>query len=257
MIPKRKFSVSLLLIFILCSFSVPNKTKLNIVFIGDSITYGSQLSTPVSTAPPIHTCSYLLQLPAYRDVAFSNQGVSGLTTVDYLPSSGKMFNNVIKVADQFAKDTEGKLVFSVMLGTNDSAINGPNGSPVSPSSYRDNLKTIADSLLKAYSGCKIVFNYPIWYSPNTYNGSKYLQEGLNRLQSYFPQIDALVVSYAVTHQGRVFVGDKKAFAYFKKNFLTELTPETGQQGTFYLHPNRKGAVSLGRFWGKAISDVIK
>ena len=257
MIPKRKFSVSLLLIFILCSFSVPNKTKLNIVFIGDSITYGAQLSTPVSTAPPIHTCSYLLQQPEYSDVAFSNQGICGKTTLDYLPSSGNMFNNVIKAADQFAKDTEGKLVFSVMLGTNDSAIHGPNGSPVSPASYRDNLKTIADSLLKAYPNCKIVFNYPIWYSPNTYNGSKYLQEGLARLQSYFPEIDALVASYAVTQKGRVFVGDKKAFAYFKKNFQTELTPEKGQQGTFYLHPNRKGAVSLGRFWGKAISNVIK
>ena len=85
----------------------------------------------------------------------------------------------------------------------------------------------------------------------------YLQEGLSRLQTYFPQIDALVGDYAITHKGHVFMGDTKAFSYFKKNFLTELIPEKGQQGTFYLHPNRKGAVSLGVFWGKAISKVVK
>ncbi|MDP4291370.1 MAG: lipolytic protein G-D-S-L family, partial [Bacteroidota bacterium] len=122
---------------------------------------------------------------------------------------------------------------------------------------RANLKTIADSLLTAYPGCKIVINYPIWYSPNTYNTSKYLQEGLDRLQSYFPQIDALVAGYAVTHKGRVFTGDKKAFNYFRKNYLNQLIPENGQQGTFYLHPNRKGAAALGVFWGKAISKVVK
>ena len=78
----------------------------------------------------------------------------------------------------------------------------------------------------------------------------YLQEGLNRLQTYFPQIDALVAGYAITHKGHVFVGDKHAFSYFKKNYLTELIPEKGQQGTFYLHPNRKGAVIIRCFWVK-------
>lgn len=257
MINKGKFSASLLLIFILCSYSVPQKTKLNIVFIGDSITHGSGLTTPASSAPPVHACAFLLQKPTYRDVEFSNQGLSGKTTVDYLPASGRYFNNVIKAADLFYKDKEATLVFSIMIGTNDSAIKGPHGSPVAPADYKVNLKTIADSLLAAYPECKIVFNYPIWYSPNTYNSSMYLQEGLNRLQTYFPQIDALVADYAITHKGHVFVGDTKAFSYFKKNYLTELIPEKGQQGTFYLHPNRKGAVSLGIFWGKAINKVVK
>jgi lysophospholipase L1-like esterase len=257
MIIKRKITLSFILLFILCSFSAPPKTKLNIVFIGDSITFGSQLGVPALYAPPIHTCSYLLQNPNYRDIEISNQGLSGKTTLDYLPSAGKIFNNVIKAADLFYKDKEGTLVFSFMLGTNDSAIKGPHGSPVSPSDYQANLKIIADSLLTAYPECKIVFNYPIWYSPSTYNTSKYLEEGLNRLQTYFPQIDALVAGYKITQKGRVFSGDKMAFEYFKKNFLTELVPEQGQQGIFYLHPNRKGAAALGVFWGKAISRVIK
>lgn len=257
MINRKKYSISLLLILLLCSFSLPPKTKLNIVFIGDSITFGSGLVTPVSYAPPVHECSYLLQLSKYRDVEFSNQGLSGKTTLDFLPSSGKYFNNVIKAADQFYKDKEGTLVFSIMLGTNDSAIKGPHGAPVAPSAYQANLKTISDSLLIAYPECKIIINYPVWYSPNTYNTSKYLQEGLDRLQSYFPQIDALVAGYAISNKGHVFVGDKSAFSYFMKNFQTELIPEQGQEGIFYLHPNRKGAATLGLFWGKAISRVIK
>lgn len=247
----------MLLIFILCSFSVLQKKKLNIVFIGDSITFGAGLNAPASTAPPVHACAFLLQQAAFSDVDFSNQGVSGLTTVDFLPSSGKMFNNVIKAADLFYKDKGGKLVFSIMLGTNDSAIHGTNGCPVSPASYQANMKIIVDSLLKAYPYCKIVINYPMWYSPNTYNGSKYLEEGLKRLQSYFPRIDALVAGYTVTQKGHVFAGDKQAFTYFKKNFQTEQQPEAGNQGTFYLHPNRKGAVSLGIFWGKAISKALR
>lgn len=257
MIKRKKFPISLLLILLLSSFSLPPKTKLNIVFIGDSITFGSGLGTPISYAPPVHACSYLLQQSKYRDVEFSNQGLSGKTTLDYLPVTGKYFANVTKAADLFYKDKEGTLVFSIMLGTNDSAIKGPHGAPVAPSTYQANLKTIADSLLTAYPECKIIINYPVWYSPTTYNTSKYLQEGLDRLQSYFPQIDALVAGYAITNKGCVFVGDKSAFKYFKKNFQTELIPEQGQQGIFYLHPNRKGAVSLGLFWGKAISKVIK
>ena len=256
MIKNKKCSISLLLIVLLSSFSLPPKVKLNIVFIGDSITFGSGLGTPVSYAPPVHECSFLLQQAKYRDVEISNQGLSGKTTLDFLPLTGKYFSNVTKAADQFYKDKEGTLVFSIMIGTNDSAIKGPHGAPVAPQAYQANLKIIADSLLSAYPECKIIFNYPVWYSPTTHNTSTYLQEGLDRLQSYFPQIEALVAGYAITNKGHVFVGDKLAFAYFKKNFLTELIPDQGQDGVFYLHPNRKGAATLGVFWGKALSKVI-
>ncbi len=46
--------------------------------------------------------------------------------------------------------------------------------------------------------------------------------------------------------------DQKGFAYFEKNCLTDLDPESGKQGTFYLHSNKKGAETLGPFWGEAI-----
>jgi len=144
-----------------------------------------------------------------------------------------------------------------MLGTNDSAITGPNGSPVSPESYRQNLTMIADRLLSAFPGCIVILQRPIWYSPNTYNHSKYLREGLSRLQTYFPQIDQLAATYAVTNPGQVFTGDKKGFKYFRKHYLTDLQPEQGQAGTFYLHPNKKGASVLGELWGKSIYKILR
>ena len=217
---------------------------------------GAQLNYPETEAPPVIAAEYLRHQKTIGVVAISNQGHSGFTTVDFLPSTAKAFNEVEAAAYAFT-DKQALLIFSVKLGTNDSAIQGPNGSPVSPPDYQQNLKTIADTLLKEFPGCIIIFQHPIWYSPNTYNGAKYLQEGLSRLESYIPQIDSLVAAYAITYPKQVFTGDKSAFDYFKEHYLTDLTPEDGHHGTFYLHPNKKGAVALGNFWGKAITRCCK
>lgn len=233
----------------------PPKHNLNIVFIGNSITYGARLVNPATEAPPVAAVAYLAQQPGIGEVSWSNQGKSGATTVDFLPSSQKLFGKVKTAAQKFA-DKAGLLIFSITLGTNDSAITGPNGAPVSPETYRQNLKMIADSLLSEFPGCIIVFQQPIWYSPNTYNHSKYLQEGLSRLQTYFPQINQLVAAYAATNPKRVYAGDKKGFKYFKKHYLTDLQPEDGQAGIFYLHPGKKGAIALGQLWGRSIYKVI-
>lgn len=229
--------------------------KLNIVFIGNSITAGAGLKDRQTEAPPVLATAYLKQQSGIQEVTFSNQGVGGFTTVDFLPATNKSFPKVAQAAETFRKET-GQLVFSIVLGTNDSAMQGPNGAPVSPESYRANLKTIADTLLKANPGCKLVIHHPIWYSPTTYNRSKYLQEGLDRLQTYFPEIDGLVADYGKTHPGQVRVGDTQGFNYFKTHYLTDFQHENGQQGTFFLHPNAKGAATLGLFWGEAIRKAV-
>lgn len=53
------------------------------------------------------------------------------------------------------------------------------------------------------------------------------------------------------------MGDTLAFDYFKQNYQTALIPENGNAGTFYLHPNREGAIRLGEYWGAAIYQTIK
>ncbi len=232
------------------------KKHVNIVFVGNSITQGVIIDNPKHNAPPVKAAEYIMNQPDFGTVKYSNQGVSGSTTVDHLPETGRLFLKVQEAADLFKDETWATLLFSVMLGTNDSAITGPNGSPVSPEQYEKNMRTIIDRLLALYPNCKIVLHRPIWYSPNTYNGAMYLKAGLNRLNSYLPVIEALVADYGKRFPGQLFLGDTEAYEYFHTNYQTDLIAEDGNAGTFYLHPNIKGAAVLGEYWAKAILKVL-
>jgi lysophospholipase L1-like esterase len=229
--------------------------NLNIVFIGNSITYGAGLDSPATQAPPVVASAWLQRQKGTGEVNFSNQGHSGYTTLDFLPSTAA-FIQVEQAAKAF-KHNDALLIFSIKIGTNDSAVKGTHGAPVSVAVYRTNLKTITDQLLADFPNAVVIYQHPVWYSPNTQNGATYLQEGLSRLQTYIPVIDALAAEYKTARPNHVFVGDTKAFGYFKNNYLTGFQAEPGRQGTFYLHPNKQGAVALGEFWAKAIFKVLK
>ncbi len=249
-------SVSLLFGFSVSGKNQAKKMDLDVVFIGNSITYGAQLDNPKQDAPPAIAAEILRKKKGINSVSFSNQGRSGLTTVDYLPYNG-VFPQVIEAATALHANPAHLLVFSIKLGTNDSASKGTTGAPVSKENYRKNMKAIIDALLAKFPEAKIVIQRPIWYSPNTQNGATYLAEGLARLQSYFPEIKSLVADSSARYKNQVFVGDTKAFGYFEKNHLSDLVPEKGKQGTFYLHPNKKGAAKLAEFWAEAIYKIIK
>lgn len=139
-----------------------------------------------------------------------------------------------------------------MLGANDSAQSGTDGAPVSPAHYEHNLQVIIDQFLTNYPAAFVFVHYPTWYSTNTHNGALYGPAGAALLKTYLPQIDLLVASNAVLHPGHVFAGDKLGYGYFETNYLTLLTPESGVNGTFYLHPNAAGALALGGLWANAI-----
>ena len=241
----------------LCAQKV-DKMELNIVFIGNSITQGAQLKDPAQEAPPAQTVQWLKEQEGIAGVNMSNQGVSGMTTVDFLPASQTFFPKVKTAMEALqAKHPDATLVFSIMLGTNDSANSGPNGAPVSAPQYYTNVKAIVDELMSSFPKALFVLHYPLWYSPNTYNGAQYLVSGLKRLQSYYPQLQALVDDYAQKHPGQVFLGDTEAPAYFEAHHKAEFNPEQGRAGIFYLHPNKQGAENLAAFWGKAIYKVIQ
>ena len=102
----------------------------------------------------------------------------------------------------------------------------------------------------------VAFHQPIWYSPNTYNGAMYLAAGLKRLKSYTPMIHKLVDYYSQANPNQVFLGDTAASDFFRNNYQSYFTPENGNAGTFYLHPNKEGAGILGKYWAEAILKAI-
>lgn len=115
---KTKITPALLLL-ICCSFIYPPKADLAIVYIGDSITFGAGLAQKEQQAPPVIS-SRLIEEKTGRVVTYANQGRSGCTTVDFLPVSGKLWKQVVTAAKSLQKEQQ-TLVFSIMLGTNDSA----------------------------------------------------------------------------------------------------------------------------------------
>ena len=226
--------------------------KIHVVSIGNSITYGATLSSPSTEAPPVITGQQLYKRTRVA-TRVKNCGVSGITTFGFLPGRSA-YNTAVAAAAEFAQE-QGPLYFSIMLGTNDSAEKGPEGAPVSTDTYKNNLKSIIDSLKAKFPQAKFILNYPIWYSPTTHNGATYLQAGLDRLNSYHPVIDNIVSEYSSSDPGKVYAGSKDAYSFFENN-TQYFTSEEGNSGTFYLHPNAQGAVKLAGFWTDAIMQVL-
>lgn len=225
------------------------KDNINLLFIGNSITAGATLSSASTQAPPI-LCRALVEQATGVTTNVFNGGHSGITTWGYLPGRDD-FTRIVNNAKALKKTNGGLIYFSIMLGTNDSACSGTEGAPVSPDAYGNNIRTIIDNLIEAIPTCKILLNYPIWYSPSTYNGAMYLQEGLDRLHSYYPILDAIVADY-----DQVYAGNRGVWEYFENNFAL-FTRESGNAGYFYLHPNLTGANRLAEIWSKSLLELIE
>ena len=224
----------------------------NLVFIGDSITEGDYLGDPERNAPPALCTAELRRRMPGAEIYGSNAGRSGDTTLDFLPGTGKDFGLAEANARALQKAHAGRLLFSIMLGTNDSAETGTNGAPVSAETFEKNLRTIVGRLRSEFPGSVVVLEQPTWYSPNTANRSEYGASGLRRLQSYFP----LLPKVAARYRKDVFVGDTRAFDVFRERSKELLRPENGQHGVFYLHPNQGGAKVLAGTWADAIEPHI-
>ena len=228
---------------------VDPKGNINLLFIGNSITAGATLSSASTQAPPI-VCRSLVQEATGITTNVYNGGHSGITTWGFLPGRDD-FTRVAQNAKALKKQNGGLTYFSIMLGTNDSACQGTEGAPVSPEAYGNNIRTIIDALIEAVPTCRILLNYPIWYSPNTHNGATYLQEGLDRLHSYYPILDAIAADYEQVH-----AGNRGVWEYFKDNKVL-FTKEAGNSGNFFLHPNVNGAQRLAEIWAGSLLEMMK
>lgn len=230
----------------------PRKARTcNLIFIGNSITEGALHANKKKTAPPVVAANLVGNMLS-MDVHYRNCGRSGATTVDFLPEQKRDFVRVEKAIEEIKALSYAPILFSIMLGTNDSANFGPNGSPVSNEDYKKNLMTMIGRIRELCPNAIFILQRPIWYSPNTHNAAQYLVAGQKRMVAY---TDVLIE--IANENEDVYLGDRDAFDYFGAKHRKYMFAEDGKAGTFYLHPNEAGARKLARYWAQAIVKVVK
>ena len=260
----KRVLLGLLFIFGCVSLSRAQQSA-NIVFIGNSITYGALHQNRDVTAPPVQCGLWLSQQEGIDTVYISNGGRSGRTTYHFLPNADDVipvgdktfFSDIVSRARQLVKAHPNlPLVFSIMLGTNDS-VERKHNSHTTPDNYINNLCTIIDSLLTLWPDAHVVLNKPIWYYPDyqTKGGSIASKKSLKLLDTYY---DCFAKVVARCKTGQVHIGDHDAYGYFKKHYKTDIFEEKDARGkSYWLHPNEQGAKQLAAYWGKVILPVIK
>lgn len=239
----------------------PTLGEINLVCIGDSITECKGVPDYKKNGSPAILAKTLAEsLRPGTTVNLVNAGIGGTTTADWDGPVGQLVKFANPRTDKLiAAHPNGRLVFSIMLGTNDSANRGPHGSSASADQYGKRMQAIVDSLVARYPDCIIFLHDPIWYSKNIRVGSADYEGDAahDRLRSYFPAIDAIVKADITKATRHVYLGDTEAYDHFAQTYLTELRPQDGKDGTFYLHPNEKGAAVLGSYWAAPILRKLK
>ena len=250
---KRLLSLLLIALFALSyQTQAANKIKTcNVIYIGNSITAGAGHKESLKSAPPVISAQ-ILEKKLGKDVNFRNCGRSGATTLDFVPSHNRDFKRVEKAIKEIQDISQEPIIFSIMLGTNDSASTRCYGAPATNAQYKKNLMDLISRLRKMAPGAIFVLQRPIWYSPNTYNGAMYLTAGLKRVTDY-----ANVLLEIAQQEKDVFVGDYEAFDFFKQHYRKYMFAENGNAGVFFLHPNEDGAKELAKFWSKGIISALK
>ncbi|MDB5325016.1 MAG: hypothetical protein JWM57_585, partial [Phycisphaerales bacterium] len=102
--------------------SRPATNAINIICIGDSITECKGIPDRDRNGSPAVLARLLAEQMPGTTIYLANAGISGTTTADWSGPNGLL----VKVAEPkvkklLAEHPDGQLVFSIMLGTNDSA----------------------------------------------------------------------------------------------------------------------------------------
>lgn len=259
---KRLLISFLMLAGALCIQAV--ERSYNIVFIGNSITYGALHKQRETTAPPAQCAHWLSEQDGIDTVYFKNCGRSGRTTYHFLPRAADVipagdktyFGDVVAKTRELVKAHPTlPLLFSIMLGTNDT-VERPKNEHTSPANYANNLVQIIDSLLTLWPDAHVVLNRPTWYYPDyhTRGGSIATKKSLRLIAEYAQQFP-LIASRC--KPGHVHIGDSEAYAYIEQHHQTDVFEEKDARGkSYWLHPNEQGATRLAQFWGKAMLPVL-
>lgn len=238
-----------------------NHRDYNIVFIGNSITYGANhpYMQRVQTCPPAQAVKWLSAQKGIGELHYSNQGYSGRTSYDFLPSKpASLFNAVMQAADSLTSNwPESTLIFSFMLGTNDTA-ERPTGGPSTPEQFKSNMLEIIEAIIAEYPDAHIVLNKIIPYSPGAHT-IRDSRMHIDLLPDLNKELRNIVKQYKDSGKAKIYIGDTKAASYFskEKNYTKEMYREEGFGGSsYYLHPTPEGSAHLGVFWAKSLYKIF-
>ena len=261
----KRLLLSLTLITFHLSLSCFAQKSANIVFIGNSITYGALHEHRDVTAPPAQCAHWLSAQEGIDTVYFRNCGRSGKTTYHFLPNAADVipagdktyFGDVVAKTRELVKAHPAlPLVFSIKLGTND-AVERTKNAHTEPEAYVRNLTTIIDSLLRLWPDAHVVLNRPIYNTSDyvTKNGSVASKKSLKMMNTYFGMFSKIVEN---CKPGHVHIGDAEAYDYFKRHYKTDVFEEKDARSKpYWLHPNELGAKKLAEYWGKALLPILK
>ena len=257
--------------------AVARPHALNIVFAGDSITYGlgvRNAGTVKLPTMPGYCITGLRRRLGLGEIYGSNQGHNSHTLTDYAPG-GRDYHDAFDRANPKSAlnrlrtlHPEARTIVSLMLGTNDSAIAGSNNAPfegyLTTDQYEAKLDVIIDQLLGLDAPDALIFLHASpYYTANSRTSFVYGPAGLEALTGYREALQNIVARYGTIRPRQVFQGDTKSFEYFAQNYRTEHTAQRYRGSVFYLHPSGEpassgliGTQSLGELHAEAIARVV-
>ena len=200
-----------------------------IMTVGDSITAGTGTTggNDLSTTLGVNYSTL-----TGRGCTIINQGVSGKTSADWATDAGSIRTTAIAAAN-----AKGAVIFSIMLGTNDSK----ESVKTSTSSYLANMQTLCAALFAGIPTLKAcVLHKPIYHgvSLTDFQGAT-----LARLEDYNENLFSICNGSNATG---ILPGDSSWFGYIAGN-PTQLGDN--------IHPNNTGAPVGGKYQANAIYRV--
>jgi hypothetical protein len=215
--------------------------KLQLLFIGDSITSSSYNTVP-KTQARIRAIKRIFQVPNPVNAA-----VSGTRSNDWVGGSTNLNNAKASAVSAFGSPSPSNPIWvSVMLGVNDARTSPPGNSPAT---YKSNMQSMVNDLVGA--GYKVILHAPpmIRVPQGASNGAD-TEAGMANLQGYTAQLDSLVDNVTV------FAGDRQATIYFSTAWSEFVADDVGGGIYTYVHPNATGEDTYAALWSRANADAM-
>lgn len=208
-----------------------SEDRFGIFFLGDSITAG--IGTIGGSSLDTGACSHICAIKIFDQgdafMAFTNGGVAGTTSTNWLPGGGYLD---AAVASARARN---ETIAHVMIGTNDAQVGF-----LAAATYKSNVQTIVNYLI-AQGFTKVILNQPPYNDNPAHSGAEHTL-CISLLQQYSTALDQIADATV-----GVYRGDRSLYAASRDDaFATHYTDG--------IHPDAYGHTVIATKW--ATTDQV-